>query len=56
MAYNHAKEENRFKEQWEQKEKLYRESGIALFTEERCCLQNPKTYQKVYRIVIRIHI
>ena len=28
MAYNHAKEEKRFKEQWEQKEKLYRESGM----------------------------
>lgn len=29
MAYNHAKEEKRFKEQWEQKEKLYRESGMT---------------------------
>ena len=28
MAYNHAKEEKKFKEQWEQKEKLYRESGM----------------------------
>ena len=28
MAYNHAKEEKRFKEQWEQNEKLYRESGM----------------------------
>lgn len=28
MAYNHAKEEKRFKEHWEQKEKLYRESGM----------------------------
>ena len=29
MAYNHAKEEKKFKEQWEQKEKLYRESGMT---------------------------
>ena len=28
MAYNHAKEEKKFKEQWEQKEKLYRENGM----------------------------
>jgi len=28
MAYNHAKEEKRFKEQWEQKEILYRKSGM----------------------------
>jgi len=28
MAYNHAKEEKRFKKQWEQKEKIYRESGM----------------------------
>ena len=29
MAYNHAKEEKKFKEQWEQKEKLYLESGMT---------------------------
>ncbi len=29
MAYNHAKEEKKFKEQWVQKEKLYRESGMT---------------------------
>ena len=29
MAYNHAKEEKKFKELWEQKEKLYRESGMT---------------------------
>ena len=29
MAYNHAKEIKNFKEQWEQKEKLYRESGMT---------------------------
>ena len=29
MAYNHAKEEKTFKEQWVQKEKLYRESGMT---------------------------
>ena len=29
MAYNHAKEEKRFKEQWEHKEKVYRENGMT---------------------------
>ena len=29
MAYNHAKEEKKFKEQWEKKEKLYLESGMT---------------------------
>lgn len=29
MSYNHAKEEKRFKEQWEQNEKLYREIGMT---------------------------
>lgn len=29
MAYNHAKEEKIFKEQWEHKERLYRESGMT---------------------------
>lgn len=29
MAYNHATEEKRFKEQWKLKEKLYRESGMT---------------------------
>ena len=29
MAYNHAKEEKIFKEQWEQKEKLYHEIGMT---------------------------
>ena len=29
MAYNHAKEEKRFKEQWEENEKLYREIGMT---------------------------
>ncbi len=29
MAYNHAKEEKRFKEQWEQNEKLYHEIGMT---------------------------
>lgn len=29
MAYNHAKEEKKFKEQWEQNEKIYRESGMT---------------------------
>ena len=29
MAYNHAKEEKKFKEQWEHKERLYRESGMT---------------------------
>ena len=29
MAYNHAKEEKEFKEQWEQKEKLYHEIGMT---------------------------
>ncbi|MBP5431979.1 sigma factor-like helix-turn-helix DNA-binding protein [Ruminococcus sp.] len=29
MAYNHAKEEKKFKEQWEQKEKLYHEIGMT---------------------------
>ena len=29
MAYNHAKEEKKFKEQWEQMEKLYLESGMT---------------------------
>lgn len=28
MAYNHAKEEKIFKKQWEQREKLYRASGM----------------------------
>lgn len=29
MAYNHAKEEKKFKEQWKHKEQLYRESGMT---------------------------
>ena len=29
MAYNHAKEEKKFKEQWNHKERLYRESGMT---------------------------
>ena len=29
MAYNHAKEEKKFKEQWEHRERLYRESGMT---------------------------
>lgn len=29
MAYNHGKEEKRFKKNWEQQEKLYRESGMT---------------------------
>lgn len=29
MAYNHSEEEKRFKEQWEQKEKLYNEIGMT---------------------------
>ena len=29
MAYNHAKEEKKFKEQWEHNERLYRESGMT---------------------------
>ena len=29
MAYNHAKEEKKFKEQWEQNEKLYCEIGMT---------------------------
>ena len=29
MAYNHAAEEKKFKELWEKKEKIYRESGMT---------------------------
>lgn len=29
MAYNHAKEKKKFKEQWEHKERLYRENGMT---------------------------
>lgn len=29
MAYNHAAEEKKFKEQWEEKERVYRENGMT---------------------------
>ena len=29
MAYNHAAEEKKFKELWDKKEKIYRESGMT---------------------------